>query len=197
MNPVAVTHAKLRLAKAEKAANAIISSRSYAESEEAWIDFLMATSAIYSKLEQGAKGFSKSEPWFGRKKKERKDDPLLRFLHFARNSAEHGIEPISKLTDGDNSPFYGQLGFNQRSPIKVQKLNKITMLPEGPEMPAVQSGPTLKAIRANDTRFNDFCDPPRTHFGNKIEHYWFVDRLAAAALPYLRQLVEEAEGLIS
>ena len=98
MNLQAVEQAKIRLAKAEKTFDAMRSSTTLEDMEEAWTDFLIAVSAIYSKLEQGAKGNSKSEGWFGRKKRERRKDPLLKYLHAARNSNEHGIERIVEST---------------------------------------------------------------------------------------------------
>jgi hypothetical protein len=88
MNPSAVLQAKQRLLKLEKALSALRSATTVEDAEEAWTDFLLAASTIYSKLEQGSKGYAKTEPWFGKKKKERKDDPLLRYLHYARNSDE-------------------------------------------------------------------------------------------------------------
>ena len=50
----------------------------FAHAEEAWTDFLLAASTIYTKLEQGAKTSGQSAAWFGRKKKQRRDDPVLR-----------------------------------------------------------------------------------------------------------------------
>jgi hypothetical protein len=53
------------------------------------------SSTIYSKLEQGAKGCGPSDAWFGRKKYDRKTDPLLRYIHHARNADEHGLEAVT------------------------------------------------------------------------------------------------------
>jgi hypothetical protein len=115
MDAQAVERAKGRVRRAEKALQALKEATNYDEAEEAWSNFLLAASTIYSKLEQGSKSKGKSAGWFGRKKKERKDDPLLRFLHHARNSDEHGIERVAQrggnqfdLTDG------AKLKFNER-----------------------------------------------------------------------------------
>ncbi len=96
MDSQALEQAKGKLQRADKALYALKTATNYDEAEEAWSDFLLAASTIYSKLEQGSKSKGTSAGWFGRKKKERKDDPLLRFLHHARNSDEHGIERVAE-----------------------------------------------------------------------------------------------------
>src|SRR3977135_1049935 len=98
MDPRSAEQARLRLAKAEKSAETVRAATTLEASEEAWTDYLVAVSAIYSKLEQGAKSDPKSRQWFGGKKKERRGDPLLRYLHAARNSNEHGIERVVEQT---------------------------------------------------------------------------------------------------
>jgi hypothetical protein len=195
MNPDAVAQAKARLKKAHKALVAFRAAEEIGDAEEAWSDFLLAASTIYSKLEQGAKGHPKSQPWFGMKKRERKDDPLLRYLHFARNSDEHGIERVAAST-GPNRDLAGRpLKFNERVPLKAQKLHKITQEPEGALIDVVLAGPTLKPVRVNDRRYGDYCDPPKTHIGKEILYSDFVDHLAETALPYLLGMLEEAEEL--
>jgi hypothetical protein len=168
MDVLAVEQAKARLAKAERALIAFRSATKIEDAEEAWSDFLIAASTIYSKLEQGSKASPSSQGWFGRKKKERKDDPLLRYLHFARNSDEHGIERVV-TTSKDNFAIGGRkLGFNERVPVTVQLADPVTRQPIGEKRDAVLAGPTLKPVRANDRRFGDFCDPPTTHMGQHI-----------------------------
>lgn len=197
MNRLAIEQAKQRLSKAKRAVSALKAATSFDDAEAAWIDFLMASSSIYSKLEQGAKGFNKSEPWFGRKRKERRDDPLLRYLHYARNSEEHGIERTVGMTPPNRDGMGRPLKFNERAPVKFRVHNKETNLPEGPEMEGVFAGPTLKPIRVHDRRFNDFCDPPRMHMGQYILFADFSDGVAEAVIPYLAALIAEAEALSS
>lgn len=64
----AVEQAKQRLLRAERSLRDLTEATTAQDAEDAWIDFLLAAANIYSKLEQGAKGNSKSEPWFGQKK---------------------------------------------------------------------------------------------------------------------------------
>src|SRR5207249_4288002 len=92
MDPVALALAKNKLYVAAESNAKLQAATTYVDAELAWSAFIMAASTIYSKLEQGAKSSGKSQGWFGRKKKERRTDALLRYLHFARNSDEHGLE---------------------------------------------------------------------------------------------------------
>ena len=196
MNLNAVEQSKQRLAKAEKAFQAMKTAKTLDDTEEAWTDFLVAASAIYSKLGEGAKGNSKSKAWFDKKKAERRNDPLLHYLHRARNSNEHGIKRVVTTT-GPNHDLTGrELGVNERIPTEAEFFNPDTLEATSERIKGVLAGPTLKPIRAHDSRFNDYCDPPTSHLGKPIEFAEFSDSLAEAVLPYLRALVKEAEALL-
>jgi hypothetical protein len=65
MDSDALRHAKSRLAKAETAVADLQKAASFDEIESVWTDFLSAASAIFSKLEVGAKANGKSGAWFG------------------------------------------------------------------------------------------------------------------------------------
>ncbi len=106
MNPIALEQTKDGLRRAERAMAALEAADSYQAAEDAWTDFLLPASSICSKLEQGTKAPSPSQGWFGRKKKERRDDPLLRYLHFAWNSDEHGVERVVSRYK-NTSPIWG------------------------------------------------------------------------------------------
>lgn len=193
MNPNAIEQAKARLQKAEKALADLKAAEYFDDAESAWSDFLLAASGIYSKLEQGAKGYPKSEPWFGAEKHLRKTDPLLRYIHFARNVDEHGLERVT-----EQSLENINMKFNERKHFKLQRLNQETREPEGEPMDAVLAGPTLKVVRVYDRRFGDFADPPETHLGNPV-HFAssFPDEIGDVALKYLRSMIERAEKLPS
>jgi hypothetical protein len=196
MDTDAVAQAKLRLGKAEKALAAMKSATALDDMEEFWTDFLIATAAIYSKLEQGSKQNPKSEGWYARKKSERRKDPLLRYLHYARNSNEHGIERVVRSTGDNNHPFEGRkMRVNERFATTVQQVDPVTKVTFGAIATGTFAGPTLKPIRAHDRRFNDHCDPPEEHRGTLIDLPDFADSLGGAALPYLREMIGEAEGL--
>ena len=191
MNPTAIEQAKSRLQKAEKALSDLKAAEYFDDAEGAWSDFLLAASGIYSKLEQGAKGYAKSDPWFGAEKSLRKKDPLLRYIHFARNADEHGIERVT-----DRSLDNLNLKFNERRHMKMQSVDQITHKPVGDEIDCVIAGPTIKLVRVNDRRFGDFADPPETHLGQTVPFgASFPDSIGNVALGYLRSMIERAEAL--
>jgi hypothetical protein len=197
MEPQAVAQAFVRLQKAEKTLQALEVATNYDDAESAWIDFLIAASAVYSKLEQGAKSKGSSQGWFGRKKKERKDDPLLRYLHHARNSEEHGIERV--VARGGNPrdlPSGRPLKFGERVLKKLEFRNQGSDAKWGP-IDGYLYGPTLTLVRVHDSRFGDYCDPPTEHLGQKIglddNHIHGVGMLG---FKYLTALVAEAHTLV-
>lgn len=199
MDAQAVDQAKAKLRKAEKALEALKAADSYEAAEEAWSDFLLASSTVYSKLEQGSKVNGASAGWFGRKKKERKDDPLLRYLHHARNSDEHGIERVAERGGNERDIIAGgeKLKFNERREYVIKEVrDPNTNEVKQRDIKAYLYGPSLQMIRVHDRRFGDYCDPPRQHLGKIID---LDDNsligIAALGLAYLKRLVAEAETL--
>jgi hypothetical protein len=192
----AVEQAKERLSKAEKSLENLIASKNYRDAEEAWNDFLIAASGIYSKLEQGCKGNPKSEPWFGRKKHERKTDLLLCYLHHARNSSEHGIERVVGQTPPNMDGLGRQLAFNERTETFHFQAHDPDTGELKAEGEALFAGLTLKPVKVRDDRYGDEFEPPRLHLGKEIRFCDFADGLAQAAIIYFRALIIEAESLL-
>lgn len=190
MDAVAVERARGRLERAERAFADFKSAAGYAEAEDAWTDFLLACSTIYSQLEQGAKTSGKSAAWFGRQKALRKAQPVLRYLHFARNADEHGIERVTAQHPGGNV-YSPELPFGERREWIIHIVDPVTMekLDEG--TPAWAYGPHLKLVRAYDRRFGDFCDPPPN-----LDPFADPTVTAEAGLVLLRLVIEEAAALI-
>ena len=62
-----------------------------------WSRFLVRANRVFTKLERGAQEGS-CKGWFDRVKHCRRTDPLLKYIHQARDADEHGIERITKQT---------------------------------------------------------------------------------------------------
>ncbi len=167
MDAQAVEQAKGRLQRAERALERLKAAANYDEAEESWSDFLLAAATIYSKLEQGSKSKGTSSGWFGRKKKERKDDPLLRFLHHARNSDEHGIERVAERGGNKTDFLTGEsLKFNERRAKRIlEVLDGKTGKIRHTNVKVYLYGPSLMMTRVYDRRFGDHCDPPNRAHG--------------------------------
>lgn len=191
MDPRAIEQARNRLEKAKKSLLAFDDATNFAEAEEAWTDFLLAASSVYSKLEEGSKAVGASNAWYGRQKKARKDNHVMRYLHQARNSDEHGIMRVT-AQEPDSNLFGSPQAFGKR-----YDLGPITFKDDQGLHPDVTTigwayGPRIKLIRAHDTRYNDYCDPPQ--FDN--EDGTNPSKVGAVAIPILESMISEAEKLV-
>jgi hypothetical protein len=194
MDIKAVQQAQLRLARARKALADLEGYKgfSFDELEEIWWRFLLSASGVYSKLEQGAKGNSKSEAWFGRVKHERKTDPLLQYIHQARNSEEHSIEgstsrsditvkAISPNTTVINPPY------GSDEPIRA-------FAPVGTKLTVELVPPGVRLVPVKNAKWGDVFHPPQTHLNNPIEEQSIVG-VIRLAIAYLEKLIAQAEEL--
>jgi hypothetical protein len=199
MEKLALEKAQARLSTAERALAANKAARTFPAFEEAWTTFLLATNTIYTVLEQGAKSHATSRQWFAGEQKRRRKDPLLQYLHQARNADEHGIEPITKrvpmsleLSSQDGQPFsiYG---------IKIMKSGKV-------EVDAVSDAggfvehklhPPYACLRTvYDRRHGNKYDPPNEHFGTRLDDLTPF-RAAQLSFAACRDLISRAEALLT
>lgn len=205
MDPAAVEQAKERLEVAEDALTKLREATvadSFRDIRIQWTNFLLSASAIYSKLEQGAKSSGKSAAWFGRMKKLRKDDELLRYIHHARNSDYHGIVPV--VREGSEVHVTIPPPYPTATPATLHATlsedtdsNDFWMEARdsrtGRKIPLeIQLRKYLAVVQVKDDKHGDVFDPPKQHLGEPIE----VDEplgVATLALDYLRTLIAEAE----
>lgn len=195
MDPNGFEKAKGHYNDAVAALEAIGRASFQVDTQKAWKAFLLSANGVYDILKTSAQGKTASENWFARKVGERRKDPLLSYLHAARNCEEHGIvgglqfSPhlfpaleedgvIEQITAKDGVPieavFRGVSGKKRvlRPSLPVPFLTKVT-----------------------DSRFNTEFQPAKTHLGKPINGEDPM-QVAPAALAYLRSMLAEAEGLI-
>jgi hypothetical protein len=96
----ALLKAQQRFDRARHARGMISAVLDFEGFEACWSEFLTAGNGVHTALEKGAKDSPKSRQWFGGKKRERREDPLLSYMHQARNADEHGLEPVAALGAG-------------------------------------------------------------------------------------------------
>lgn len=201
MKRIALDKAREHLSLAKGAIAEMQLSNGFEAYEQAWSHFLIQAGRIYSKLEQGAKGCAKSTPWFGLKKHERKKDPLLSYIHHARNSDEHGIEYISSLTAetvsasvNQEKGFMFQMRFMVDSEGRFHYRNIKAKSGDGNDLPVSILNPKIVPLTVHDTLHGDNFDPPQMHLSMPI-----VDPspqgLAILAANYLTKLLDEASQL--
>lgn len=185
MDKHAVAQARDRLNKATAYSAALGGTNDVSTVLALWGDFLIAAGGVYSKLEQGAKGYSKSTPWFAAKKAQRTRDPLLSYLQQARNAEEHGITPphrwkASSITipPGGHAWLRGDgKNWHVEDPTPG-------VAPNNPEA-------VLEAVKNRGVEFQ----PPSEHLGEPIED-GSPAGMARLAMAYLTALVSEAEALV-
>lgn len=199
MNPAAITQAEARLEKAQRAFEVLQTTSDFAELESAWSDFLLACSGIYSKLEQGSKASPKSTGWFGRKKRERKNDQLLSYVHHARNSDEHGLETVTDRKPGGvgiNPSDGGALNITINPYGIPRREGEIVILNHDPQnAPRVAVIPnSIRLKKVTDERFGDSFQPPDAHLGSPITDN-SPSNVAKLALAYLTSLIADAKSL--
>lgn len=195
------TYDKIRskLRRAEKAIQDLEESKSFIQDADAWNQFLIAANGIFDVMDAGLKGHNKGEPWFGDKKHKRKLDPLLQYLHLARNAEEHGLEeviteePSGWWVTGDvvlNGVIGGPSGTNL----------KVTQIPGGDPIGFGSKRAHAKVVPVRS--FGIEYAVPTSHLGItiEVEHELIFGvtplALARVAYPYLRVLVVDAERFV-
>jgi hypothetical protein len=195
MKSEAIKKARARLQRAQEAYDRLLSPEGGVTFETSWTDFLLASHRVYTALEQGAKDNATSRQWFGGKKRERREDPLLQYVHQARNADEHGLdrtyEENSFTLDADFPPG--------PKPKEVTLRGAEGEIVFRHEIPENSSGLVLTAYRfqlapVRDSRFNAEFQPPTEHLGAPIVCSPF--EVARLTLAYQAALIDEAEQLV-
>jgi hypothetical protein len=193
MNPKAIGKAKLRLDKAREDLGKVKISKNFDEFQNSWAAFLLSANTIYTSLEQGAKSCSKSGQWFSEKKKFRKNDALLQYLHQARNADDHGIEPVTELIPG--SVNIGPIDPNHRGVISNSIVEisddgiKISNLAGIDNLRIEETPPTVALITVINRGVS--YPPPSEHAGSALTDLSPVN-VASLGIVYLERLIDEA-----
>jgi len=178
-----------RLGRAHDALTYLLNAANLADAERGWSEFISASGAFYSKVEQLCKSNSKAHAWFGQIKKERKDDELLSYIHHARNSDEHTISDITKVES--NTTVMTEIYNIGDDPLKgagkdyVQEF-ELSTLPI----------PSLVLLPVHDERYGDTFAVPGTHLCQMLSD-WSPQAVAKLAFAYLVRMLEVAKALIS
>ena len=205
MHPDAILQANQRLANARDALVKLEAANNLTAVERAWSDYLIATSAIYSKLEIGAKGQNFSGPWFGAKKRQRKDDPLLSYLHQARHAEEHGIAHgvdavetihLVLIKENDEWKVLHTMYVSSLDSAESRLNNDATIQIYDEDRNTIESQTVIThAVKLlNVKNRGRIYAPPETFFGYEI-----IDKsplgIARLSYPFLVELIAEASGL--
>lgn len=207
----ALEKAQRRYRVASASFEAMQAAEDYASLADQWYIFLHAAKGIYTTLEQGAKATPQARQWFGKMDRERKNDPLLRYVSEARNDDEHGIEENtefkkSSLRLGVSAPGsskamtdqFGNMFINCGTIYDFEGGN-----PSQPNLPVLQSldgkpihsvfEPARIILKPVRDRSKNQYDPPKSHLGNDLQTDGPIE-VAELALKYLEGLLSQAAG---
>ncbi|HYI83816.1 MAG TPA: hypothetical protein VEX11_11475 [Acetobacteraceae bacterium] len=195
MKRKAIAEATIRLERARAAVSDMETAvdRSFADFETAWWRFILAAAGLYSKLEQGAKGNGKSKAWSGRVKHTRRKDPLLSYLHHARNSEYHALEGSTSKVGITATP--ARKGVRVINPTKEGETAQVFVdIPSKAGALVKLHPPGIRLVEVRNERCKDTFPVPTHHLGQEL-----VDQMpltvAKAGLGYLEGLVAEAATL--
>ncbi len=86
-------HAKRELLASEKAIERMSQAKSFEDLEDEWKIYLNSIEKCWVKVERACQHVrNKFQPWQGTFARQRKKDPLLRYIKHARNSDQHTIQ---------------------------------------------------------------------------------------------------------
>jgi hypothetical protein len=115
------------------------------ELEDAWADFLIHVERIWNKLLAAGRGLPGWQAIESEISKLRKTDPLLRYVHHARNAGEHTIQEFS---------------VDWKGPIKIENLTSTSFTASVPPWDR-----PLLAVRDRGAIYM----PPREHLGVSLQ----------------------------
>jgi hypothetical protein len=99
MRPEGVAAASREVKRADRARMRLRRATSREDAEDAWADFLTHAGKVYGKIRAACHGHPLDWGWWGKKLDERDRDPLLLYVHKARNSDTHRLESIAAFLD--------------------------------------------------------------------------------------------------
>lgn len=199
MKAVAIQKAEDHLEIAREAFEQLQIEKGFKAYERAWAEIIAQLGRVYTKLEQGAKGCKASEPWFGLLKHARGTDPLMSYLHHARNSEEHGLDHITQrgadsMTLGFPATTEVKVGFEMMIDDKgrMHVRNPTVDSPNGGVNRVEVVNPRVELVPVRDRGVS--YAPPEMHGSKPI-----VDRsprgCAGLAISYLEDMLSQARTL--
>ena len=168
MRPEGIGAANRELKRAIRAAKRVNYTGTLDDAEDAWVDFLTHANRIYLKLRLACHGQPLDWSWWKKKMDERRDDPLLCYIHHARNTDTHRLEDTVRRTPGSfvlTEPGCGEVNYSGPEHLLV--------------LPVIDNGVVYQ--------------PPTEHLGEGLVYpdAWHVSFLARK---YLQALVAEANS---
>ena len=181
------------MAKCRSAFQSLKQSQRLDDIASSWSDFLIAATRVYSKLGACTKGNGKSEAWFGRITRERRTDPLLQYIHQARNTDEHTVEAIVERILPQLTIAIGACRVTETTSEDGSKHIRIESLGGEPARASLTPS-RFVLVPVRHTKYGDTFDPPKQHLGTPLKTGTPIE-VAGLALSYLERIVNDARKL--
>jgi hypothetical protein len=164
-------------------------AKTFDDVEEAWTQFLQEIQAAWNKLELLKKvGPPALDGWIGQQIGTRRTDPLLSYLHHARNCHDHSLQDISARHSGGIS-ISAPLG----APLHIRSLRVRgdgTFEYDGSPAVIQYHAPRFELLKVLDR--GKWFDPPTTHLGKTLESP-SAESIGDLALSFYKSLADEAD----
>jgi hypothetical protein len=197
MLPSAVEKAKFHFQRA-KGAFASIPNIFEGDFSNEWANFLNAGNSVYEALAKGSKATPQSRQWFGAKKRERRTDPLLNYMHQARNAAEHGLNELLLLgpTPRGRDAIALHAGKSWDTCQNREGVSAIFTNADGSTARVQLTPPDWRLRPVYDDRSDAWTDPPNAHLGKTLRSQTPV-AVGLKWMAYLKRMIAEAESFTS
>lgn len=176
----AIESAEFSLRRASAALRDIHTCTDFSSFAHAWVDFLTAHNRAFSALAKWATDDPRVGSWWGRIRRERRSDVLLKYMFQSRNAHEHGIEDLH----GSSGPTFvvrleGPMSIGLRG---MRTLGAVTQTSEW-----LPPKPRLSPVTNRKVTY----EPPTMHLGNPIADPT-PQVVASYALDYLKGVIADA-----
>ena len=195
MKKIAIDKAIRRIKKAKSAFEKCKASSNHEQYTEHWAEFLISSAAVFNILEAGCRNTPQGRQWYGGKRREGKNDPLVLHMRQARNEEEHGIEPVTKIEPGgieigaSGEPFHiKHLRLGGPDSLS-QILNPNNYYGAPPTVSIIPPKPVLLTITSKE---GDKFPPPTEHLGDSIKGL-HIFAIAELYISYIENIIIEAE----
>jgi hypothetical protein len=157
-----------------------------------WIDFLTQWKGVYTKVQQAAKDTPQELQWFGKVNRERKQNPVTRYLFEARNDEEHGMDNSATLQRGVGE-FRMIRGGERGAHVQFENFEPARIVDDDGNVIAekIRSQPLIAELHPVKDRGSNIVPVPTAKDGSVLNHV----TVAELGIQYLEALVAQAEAM--
>lgn len=183
---------RIELEKSKKNFEAMKNSKTLEEYEENWRDFVTNLEKVWIKSERECIEFkNKFQPWQGNFIKERRIDPLLKYVKNARDVETHSIQEIVEKRKG-----YTTINpLDNKKTLEIKNLvienGKISFIESS--QPLIVEQHSAKIIAIPFTNQGTVYLPPEFHRGLRLKNKSNPIEIAELALEYYENYLNEIE----